>query len=233
MLRCASFSKKQAENIINELRYSSTEYGDYKTDTSVDKYLKQRLGSQIKELLDGEMTRKGIFSLSETWKSPLMWSHYADEHRGVCLEYDTTQMPHPNIATVDYRSPRSVKASDLIEWKLKASSEAELRVHHTYFFSKSPQWRYEKEWRDIIQPSGAHGTSFPISAIYFGLRCELAVITSIVKLFSGHSPIGFFEIYPLDDSFRLKRRKVDRDEIEACGIRTSAILAFKDVVLPK
>ena len=36
-----------------------------------------------------EMLRKsfGIACFSETYDSLLMWSHYADYHRGICLEY--------------------------------------------------------------------------------------------------------------------------------------------------
>ncbi len=233
LLRDTGANKEEAASIIHHLRYMSTEHGDYETDADVENYLKEQLlAVEIKRIVDVEMKRKGVLSLSETWKSPLMWSHYADEHRGICLEYDTTQIPHPGIAAVDYRSPRSVKASDLVKWKLQASSEAEQRVHKTYFFAKSPEWHYEKEWRDIRQSIGVTATSFPITAIYFGLRCDPAVITSIVKLFSGDASISFFEIYPLDDSFNLKRRRLDRDEVEACGMRSSAILIFKDVLLP-
>jgi hypothetical protein len=139
---------------------------------------------------------------------------------------------HPGVAAVDYRSPRSVKASDLIGWKIEGSSEAERRVHNTYFFAKSSQWKYEKEWRDIGQSSGVvTNRSFHIAAIYFGLRCDQAVITIIVKLFSGEKDITFFQIYSLNDSFSLKRREVDRGEVEACGlIRGSPALTFKDFV---
>jgi hypothetical protein len=232
MLRTSGLNKEESTETINDLRNSSTEHEDCETDLDAAEYYEASLATEIKSLFDAEMGRKGVFSLSETWRSPLMWSHYADEHRGICLEYDTTEIPHPDLAAVNYRSPRSIKASDLIECKMQASSEAERRVHNTYFFSKSPQWQYEKEWRDIRNSSGVAATRFPITAIYFGLRCDQAVITSIVKLFSGHGSISFFEIYPLDDSFNLKSRPVDRDEVEACGIRRSAILAFKDVVLP-
>jgi hypothetical protein len=199
MLQNTGATKAEAVKVINNLRYMSTEYGDFQTDAEVERYLKEQLlAVEIKRLVDAEMKRKGVFCLSETWRSPLMWSHYADEHRGICLEYDTTQIPHPAIAAVDYRSPRSVKASDLIQWKIRASSEAELRVHNTYFFAKSPEWQYEKEWRDISQSIGVADTRFPRTSVYFGLRCDPAVITSIVKLFSGDGRISFFVICPRD-----------------------------------
>ena len=68
--------------------------------------------------------------------------------------------------------------------------------------------------------------------LYFGLRCDAVVRTSIVKLLAKSDlRIEFYDLYPLEDSFRLKRRAVDVEEIEACGVETSAILDFKDVVL--
>jgi hypothetical protein len=232
-LRDAGRNEDDAKHTINNLRRWSTQFG-FETEDEFDEYLKGILGDEIKRAFDAEMARKGVCSFSETWASPLMWSHYADEHRGVCIEYDTTKTAHPDIAPVNYRSPRSVKTSDLINWKFKASSEAQRRVSNTYFFAKSPQWKYENEWRDIRDSSGIHTTNLFISGIHFGLRCDSAVVTSIVKLFSGDKTINFFEIYPLNDSFKLKRRPVDRDEVEALGVRReSATLIFKDVVLPK
>ncbi|MDW9570209.1 DUF2971 domain-containing protein [Sinorhizobium meliloti] len=30
----------------------------------------------------------GIVCLSDNWQHPMMWSHYADRHRGICLAFD-------------------------------------------------------------------------------------------------------------------------------------------------
>jgi hypothetical protein len=234
LLLKTGFSEQQAQDEIFYLRYNSTAYRDYQEDVSGEKYLKEALlPPKINELIVAEIQGKGVFSLSETWKSPLMWSHYADEHRGICIEYNTALIPHPNIAAVDYRSPRSIKASDLIAWKMKASSEAERRVYNTYFFAKSPEWRYEKEWRDISQSIGVTNSHFPVTAIYFGLRCASAVITSIVKLFNYERDISFFKIYPVDDSFSLKAYPINPDEVEVCGIRLPGSMIFGDAVLPQ
>jgi hypothetical protein len=123
--------------------------------------------------------------------------------------------------------------SDLVDWKIKNCPEAARRVHHAYFFAKSRQWAYENEWRDVAEQSGVVGTRYLVTAIYFGFRCDQAVVTSIVKLLDGHPEVNLYEIYPCEDSFDLNRRSVDRDEIEACGIRSSSALIFRDIVLPK
>lgn len=190
------------------------------------------LVSNVKDLLYGEIGKRGVLSLAERWDCPLMWSHYADEHRGLCIEYDTTENACPNIKAVDYRRPRSIKVSDLVEWKVNGSANAAKAIYDTFFFAKAPQWRYEREWPDINTSGRASSAPFRISAIYFGLRCDAAVQTSIVKLHTNaERPIKFYGIYPLDGSFRLKRGLVDTHEIEACGLRSSALLDFKDVFI--
>jgi hypothetical protein len=83
------FDKAKAAEKVNYLRYLSTEYGDYETDMGVEAYLVRMLARDIKAELDDEFARRGVLSLAATWSSVLMWSHYADEHRDICVEYNT------------------------------------------------------------------------------------------------------------------------------------------------
>ena len=228
----AKHGREVALKEIGNQRYMSTQCGDYKTNRKAEKYYMQGLGSEIKRLVDAEMASRGVFSLTARWDCPLMWSHYADEHRGLCIEYDMSENVCSHIKPVDYRRPRGIKITELMQWKLRKSAEAEQNILNTYFFAKSPQWRYENEWRDIHPSNGVKQAPFRISGVYFGLRCDAAVRISIVKLFTNSNlPIAFYNLYPLEDSFRLKRRLVDTDEIESCGVETSVLLDFKDVVL--
>lgn len=223
--------KEKAQQEIKNTRYMSTECGDYKTDQEAEKYYIRLLGSEIKRLLDIEMNSRGVLSLAGRWDCPLMWSHYGDEHRGLCIEYDMDSDDHSSIKPIDYRRPRSIKTTTLIQWKLNGSVEAKQNVLDTYFLTKSPEWKYEKEWRGIHHSSGIHPAPFRISSVYFGLRCDYAVITSIVKLFANSGlDIKFYDLYPLEDSFRLKRRLVETDETLACGVSESPLLGFKNIV---
>lgn len=221
-------SEEFALETINRLRYDSTEAGDYETDPSAEKYLKELLAKEIRCSLKAELGAAGVFSLAEKWDCPLMWSHYADQHRGLCIQYDTSLTKHPNLGAVDYQRSRSIKASDLIAWKLRGLSEAEQRVGNTYFFTKSTQWKYEQEWRDIRPSSGASDEGFPITSIYFGLRCDEAVRTCILKLVENSGlDVTFHQIY--DEGYNL--RCSDCDHPTAKYIRTSMHEAFKDIDL--
>ena len=223
-------NEEEARGEINRLRYYSTEYGDYKSDPEVASYLTRMLAQAIKQELDSELGNEGVLSLSAKWRSGLMWSHYADEHRGICIEYDTRDQPHPRLRPVDYRAPRAVKTSDLWDWKAKQDKDAEEQVINTYFYTKSSEWSYEREWRDVRETSGVTGVPFQITAILFGLRADPSVIISIVKLLHDRPKIKLWQVLPNDRGFGLRRRQVDREEINAMGVQEPSFLMFRDLV---
>src|SRR5687767_14278862 len=33
---------------------------------------------------------KGLLCFSRSWGNPVLWSHYADKHRGICLGFDVS-----------------------------------------------------------------------------------------------------------------------------------------------
>ena len=43
-------------------------------------------------IIDMKDTKFGIFSLSKTYRDELLWSHYANSHKGFCIEYDLKQL---------------------------------------------------------------------------------------------------------------------------------------------
>lgn len=223
----ARMSKEAAWKDIDYNRYMSTEHGDFKTEPEVDLGLARNVAYQVENEIKRQLGTKGVLSFSQTWRSGLMWSHYADEHRGFCIEYDTTDMEHPDLAPVSYRAPRSIKASDLYAWKVEGDKDAQQRVLDTYYYSKSSEWSYEKEWRDITPEHGLKGVEYRVSAIHFGMRCDRSVISSIVKLLDDNEDIDLYTVYPRKNNFRLTRDFIDRDEVAALAIREPGFLMFK------
>jgi len=83
-----------------------------------------------------DMGRKfGMLCFSPHWKNAVMWSHYADRHRGICLGFDVAD----EIAEVVNYSERR-PAIDL-------SREPEESDIKPLLFLKGPDWRYEEEYR--------------------------------------------------------------------------------------
>ncbi len=93
-------SRKQAEELLLKVEYYSTDPdgGDLKT----------LLGRQIED----ELLRRyqnGIFCLTGRATCPLMWSHYGDQHRGICIGYSVPA--RTTVHKVKYGGTRLVEAS--------------------------------------------------------------------------------------------------------------------------
>lgn len=72
---------------------------------------------------------------------PLMWAHYGDNHRGICVEYEICDEPD-GLFEVEYSTLRpTVTLTEM----LFSPKETALRVLRTKLVS----WMYEKEYRII------------------------------------------------------------------------------------
>lgn len=105
-------------------------------------------------------TTTGISCLSESEDSLLMWAHYANNHRGICVEYELIEInkqlgfsPVPVIYSAE-RADFSSIAQDTVEKDIT-------KVFITSLTSKSLEWSYEKEWR-IIRDDVACGVDWNI-----------------------------------------------------------------------
>ncbi|PVX29071.1 hypothetical protein DD559_06760 [Sphingomonas pokkalii] len=205
------------QNLLNHI-YNADEHGLAKKSAERQKYLSAAIAVDLKRELKREFGSRGVLSFGTTWNSPLMWSHYADQHKGICLEYSTTAMPHPDLKPVNYNAGRAINASDLFAWKVRGDEAARSRVCETYFYAKAPHWKYEREWRDIRDKVGV-GSSYEISGVYFGHRCDDAARIAVVKMLADHPNLSLFDIGLSSNGFGLRRGPVDRDEILAQGIR--------------
>lgn len=102
----------------------------------------------LKNIIDKVSAKVGILSLCENKDSLLMWSHYAQEHRGLVIGFDTDVLTrHFNSSPVkviykDEKIEACITDMDKVE-----NSPHFLNQLKKACFIKSSQWSYEKEWR--------------------------------------------------------------------------------------
>lgn len=215
---------------IDRIAYFATDYEDREGGGRYDELFSYQLGEEIKRLLRKELGLKGVFSLSEKWNEPLLWSHYAAQHQGICIEYETS-FDLRNLKEVDYNAPRALRANDLYRWKCRGDTSAEQRVLNTYFYAKAPQWSYEAEWRDIADKAGANPLHFDITAIHFGIRADLIWKWMLVKTLHRDKQVALYDIVADEKSFTLYRREMERGELENRGIDLPAFRMFADTLI--
>jgi hypothetical protein len=86
--------------------------------------------------------RNGILCFSRNWKNPLLWSHYADRHKGVALEF---QIKDDIALPVKYRQNRfPINLKEIKYGKHVTRTETE-----GLWLTKFSSWEYEEEIRII------------------------------------------------------------------------------------
>jgi Protein of unknown function (DUF2971) len=98
----------------------------------------------------------GVMCLSEAHDDILMWSHYADSHRGVCLVFDPADPFFATAQPVHYREERP-SVNPLVHSHDQMLDSA--------MFTKSKHWSYEREWRILQYKNGAGVYTVPKHAL--------------------------------------------------------------------
>jgi len=201
-------SRKAAERLLADIRYNATDPG-YEMDDP-ERFL---LGQYVQE----ELLRrygKGVFALAERANCPLMWSHYGDQHRGLCLGYSVPEAATGDIQKIRYGGERLVKASDVAAM-MAGDADARHRVDEAVLLKKAKPWAYEREWR-LIGPRGEQNSPLELEEVVFGMRCPSAVIYGVIQALANRDrAVRFFEIREQWGRFLLVKRTVDTDELRA------------------
>ena len=198
----------QTDRLIAEIEYRATD-PDYDSETA----LSWLLGSYIEsELL--RRYEKGVVCFAEQDSCPVMWSHYGDQHRGLCIGYSVTSLSRGDIHKVEYGGSRVVLASD-VSAMLDDDSDARGRVDEAVLLRKAMSWEYEQEWRLIGNRGlrGLQGSRLKMEELIFGMRCKTSVKYAIVKALECRKPpVAFYELREQRGTFNLTKEALYPDD---------------------
>lgn len=204
----AVHSRRRAEQMIAEIRYNATN-PEYDIEDPARFLFGQYVEDELLRRYD-----KGIVSLAERSDCPLMWSHYGDQHRGVCIGYSVPNGAADNLHKISYGGSRLIEASTVAAM-LSGNEAARRKVDDAVLTRKAVDWRYEREWR-LIGPRGTQLSPLELEEVVFGMRCSHAVKYAIVKALAGRRrSVRFYEIRERRGRFLLGRYVLDTDELTA------------------
>ena len=162
---------------------------------------------------------------SENNNNTLMWSHYADSHKGFCLEYDLKRIKKDpfeikkHLFPIVYNEKRLIRKN--IESIIEDLKEIRRAMEEQYmydgkellddllplFLTKGIAWSYEQEWRIIytkkhlydIDNKTLSSGNIPfacISAVYLGYRIHPEIRNHILDICSRISTSEYrVEVY--------------------------------------
>jgi hypothetical protein len=113
-------------------------------------------------------SNRGLLCFSATWKDPVLWAHYANKHKGLCLAFD---VPEEACKAVTYERRR-----------LNLPAKPSLPDAEALIFTKYVNWQYEQELRIWVAlntcENGLYfadfGPTLKLEKIIAGARCLLS-----------------------------------------------------------
>ena len=142
-----------------------------------------------KRFIDSQNNRTGLLSFSGNWTNPVLWSHYATRHKGICLGFD---LRRSTVETVEYTDERLRKALPDDKDPETIPKAIQDRLCRT----KSRDWQYEQELRVLVDLAKAktegplHFWPFDenmrLAEVILGPRCDRQ-LSSITGLVAGSS----------------------------------------------
>ena len=179
------------------------------------------LKTKIEEAIKINLSKAGICSFSQTKKNQLMWSHYADEHRGFCIEFDrktlVNESLHVGEIEVIYQSDYPHKAIfDLLEYLINYNktdiSEAMITsIAFIIMRTKYTHWSYERELRLTRDHYGSSSFSTKsVKSISLGLRMDERDKKTLRELLSTNewSHVRWFQAQKSTKKFGLVFNKI-------------------------
>lgn len=146
---------------------------------SPDSYTKAiNIESKLNELLkrgcDAIDNTIHVGCLSSEYDNMLLWSHYADNHSGFCIEYDFSEATEDLIPfPVIYSLERPVFPWKAVIQRTPNTFKEAMRIFLSTMITKDNKWAYEKEWRILTHASDLNIIHMPrISAVYLGCKCS-------------------------------------------------------------
>lgn len=151
----------------------------------------------------------GIYSLSKTPVDELLWAHYANSHKGFCIEYDLDVLLSTDRKNILHSFPvKYSKKPPGFSWCEIFRNEPNSMIEKFAFY-KSKRWEYEQEHRIVSSIAGKISYNCKaLKSIYFGSRIEEIEKNDIIHLLKERS-VDFYQIQLEKNSYSLKAVKLE------------------------
>lgn len=180
---------------------------------------KGRFNAEITDFL----THSRVLCLSETGDNVVMWSHYADSHKGVVFKLRKLEAEdHHFLAArrVDYTTDpiNYFSLREYVDNLTGVSEHDPAPIIWQIAYRKHPDWAYEREWRlhrpllDAAKGAGYEDISEKATlfeAVYLGCCLPDASATEMCELLGEHLPqASIFRAYKAQTGSTLEFRRI-------------------------
>lgn len=179
-------------------------------------YANIRIRCFVRNLHLPEKEGRDAVKPEEEYNNTLMWSHYADYHKGFCIKYVFPS----NI--LEHTNPNLIYQFMEMDYVESLNPNKDLNFKEA-FFTKNKAWEYEHEKRllfyDVNESQKFVVQKIPagcIKEVYLGLKCNLEDQYKIKKALKADPNIKVFRmVLSRDNLYKIRSYEINWNEIPA------------------
>ncbi len=159
---------------------------------------------KVREHILNQINYYGVVCYSTNEHNTLMWSHYADNHRGMCLVFDVPNPIENYLLKVNY-----IEELPYINYDMD-SLLPEIRKIIT---SKSKDWEYEQEYREVKTGKDVYSPYCgKLVEIIFGCKCTKEDIEFVINVSNANYEDIIISKKNIDEnSFKLSKTMIVKE----------------------
>jgi|APLak6261663543_1056040.scaffolds.fasta_scaffold02259_4 hypothetical protein len=226
----ARFSNRNSFNDLFDSKIDFIEPSELKMQRITKKFNKKwgitdtKALQKLKKATDDLLDRYWFYCISANGKNNLMWSHYADSHKGFCIEFNSKYIK-ANKVTYQKELPQ-IQLTEIFDELNRTRTEEPLEDENHLgkkiiyaLCTKLDEWAYEDEYRiqlnneDTLKYEAKRitkenyldvnfGPHF-IESIIFGCRTPIATRKFIIEKMKPHK-VKFKEAFPEKCSINIR-----------------------------
>lgn len=189
-----------------------------------------------------------VSCFSKIPNSILMWSHYADSNKGICIEIEEGRSEFKDVIYSKTRAKfellniiKRILAGDFLGKEDDLSDDEYYLKVLKPFFTKSLDWEYEKEVRCVLSNKPVPVDGFEISdnlpyfhvqitKIFIGLNTNEDDLNEILKLaWTRNIPVVYMEKHPTDFALVVNDQKKQKPIFASAPKHNPVELLFKEM----
>jgi hypothetical protein len=156
----------------------------------------------------------GLICMSRTWQSPVMWAHYGDKHKGVCLGFDVVDTAPIEVQYTSDRLTHLLGENPTL-------SDLDINAIQELMTTKYQDWSYEREWRFVVSfkseavVKGADGKHFlpfddrvlVLREVILGHRCPWTLQAAAKSVGKVVKAVQVKKIRPSFNDFKMVQQR--------------------------
>jgi hypothetical protein len=197
----------------------------------IDEILRQKNSGELnfKKLLEDDKSQDyfKVFCLSKKFDNILMWSHYADDHKGICIGFQIRSWKDSLVIKCKEGFLQKILGNNYLPLYHVTYDDNRPRPYNIikrdrnmicdFIYTKGKCWEYEEEYRiilndDILLQNPLCIEENEIKEVIFGLRTPDELKEKIVNIINHFSDnrkdVTIYEMIKKEGQYKLERERI-------------------------